>query len=189
MLSPSQFWLDGWRVCLNFAIDFADDFVVDDPLIFGYFLEGEFAANIFRFISHAWIFLFTKFCVLELSRWLFHQDRYDWILLGSSEFSFLVNWLGSNFPCLLFLILDLARSCRVCFCFYSISSFVFVSRGCRAIYFLVFFFADAVPFLFFFSFSQTPFRFFSCFVLFNPTRWHLKLLAMALVLDIFFLSI
>ena len=39
-------------------MDFADDFVVDDTLTFGYFIEGEFAANIFRFGIHAWIFLF-----------------------------------------------------------------------------------------------------------------------------------
>ena len=42
-------------------MDFADVFVVDDPLTFGYFLEGEFSANIFRFGSHAWIFLFHRF--------------------------------------------------------------------------------------------------------------------------------
>ena len=60
MLPPSQLWLDGWRVFLNFAMDFADDFVVDDPLTFCYFLEGEFAANIFRFGSHSWIFLFHR---------------------------------------------------------------------------------------------------------------------------------
>ena len=49
-------------------MDFADDFVVDDPLTFGYFLEGEFAANIFRFGSYAWMFFFADFGVLELSR-------------------------------------------------------------------------------------------------------------------------
>ena len=61
MLSPSQFWLDGWRVCLYFAMDFADDFLVDDPLTFFYFLEGGFSANIFRFGSNSWIFLFHQF--------------------------------------------------------------------------------------------------------------------------------
>ena len=79
MLSPYQLWLDGWRVCLNFAMDFSGDFVVDDPLIFCYFLEGGFAVNIFRFGSHScslvspsllWFNLygivFTKFSVLEL---------------------------------------------------------------------------------------------------------------------------
>ena len=58
MLSPSQFLLDCWRICLDFAMDFADDFVVNDPLIFCYFLEGKSAANIFRFGIHYWIFLF-----------------------------------------------------------------------------------------------------------------------------------
>ena len=66
MLPPSQFWLDGWRVCLNFLMDFADNFVVEDPLTFCYFLEGEFSANIFRFGSHSWTFFFTDFGVLEL---------------------------------------------------------------------------------------------------------------------------
>ena len=97
-------------------------------------------------------FCFTKFGVLELSKddcW-FHRVRCAWFLLGSSEFSFLVNWLGSNFPCLLFLILDLARSCRACFCFYSIFLFVFVSCGRRAVSFLLFFLADTFPFLFLF---------------------------------------
>ena len=32
MLFPSQFWLYGWCVCLNFAMDFADDYGVNDPL-------------------------------------------------------------------------------------------------------------------------------------------------------------
>ena len=60
-------------------MDFADDFVVDDPLTFCYFLEGGFAANIFRFVSHPCFFVspslvcldslfyfcFAKFGVLE----------------------------------------------------------------------------------------------------------------------------
>ena len=93
-------------------------------------------------------FCFAEFGVLELSKddcW-FHRVWCAWFLLGSSEFSFLVNWLGSNLPCLLFLILDLARSCHACFRFYSIFLFVFVScRRCA---------------LFFFFFSRTSFRFF-----------------------------
>ena len=39
MLPPSQFWLDGWSICLNFAVNFADDFVVDDPRAC-FFLKG-----------------------------------------------------------------------------------------------------------------------------------------------------
>ena len=46
-------------------MDFADDFVVDDPLTFCYYLEGGFSANIFRFGSHSWFFGFTEFGVLE----------------------------------------------------------------------------------------------------------------------------
>ena len=37
-------------------MDFADDFVVDDLLTFGYFIERGFAVNTFRFGSHARIF-------------------------------------------------------------------------------------------------------------------------------------
>ena len=53
---------------MNFAMDFADDFVVDDPLTFCYFLEG----NLLRISSGLelilGIFCFTKFVVLEISR-------------------------------------------------------------------------------------------------------------------------
>ena len=83
-------------------------------------------------------FCFTDFGVLELSRWWFHWVRCSWILLGLSELSFLVNWLGSNLPCLLFLILDLARSCRACLLFYSIFLFVLVSCGRHSVSFLLF---------------------------------------------------
>ena len=41
-------------------MDLADDFVVNDPLTFCYFLERGFAANVFRFGSHSWIFLFLQ---------------------------------------------------------------------------------------------------------------------------------
>ena len=48
---------------------------------------------------------------------------------------------------------------------------------------------DAVPFLFLVYFSRTPYCFFYCFVQSNLIRWHLKLLARALVSDVCFLSI
>ena len=103
------------------------------------FLKG----NLLRISSSLEVMLgfsfFAEFCLLELSRddcW-FHQVWCAWFILGLSKFSFLVNCLGSNFPCLLFLILYLARGCRACFRFYSILSFFFVSCGRRAIYFLV----------------------------------------------------
>ena len=152
MLPPSQFWLDGWCICLNFAMDFADDFVVDDPLTFGYFLEGEFAANIFSFGSHDRVFCFTEFSVLEFSKddcW-FHLICCAWFLLWLSEFSFIVNWLGSNLLCLLFLTFDLARSCRAYFFFYSIFLYLFVSCGRRAVSFILFFLVDNFPFIFLF---------------------------------------
>ena len=34
-------------------MDFADNCLVDDPLIFFYFLEGGFSANVFQFGSHS----------------------------------------------------------------------------------------------------------------------------------------
>ena len=123
-------------------------------------------------------FCFNKFGVLGLSKddcW-FHQVQCAWFLLRLSELSFLVNWIGSNFPCLLLLILDLARSCRACFCFYSIFSFVFVScapcrffssfisRGRLSVSFLVLYCH--------FCLLRTPIRLFSCFVLSNMIRWH-----------------
>ena len=46
-------------------MDFADDFVVDDPLIFGYFLNG----NLLRISSVLEVmlrFVFIEFGVLEL---------------------------------------------------------------------------------------------------------------------------
>ena len=112
-------------------------------------------------------FCFAECGVLELSRdycW-FHWFLCAWFILGSSEFSFLLNRLGSNLQCLLFLILDLARSYRACFCFYSILSLIFVSCRCLSVSFLVMY----CIFLFF----QTPFRLFSCSVPSNPIRWQL----------------
>ena len=109
--------LDGWRVCLNFAMDFADDFVLNEPLTSGCFIEGGFAANIFRFQSHSWIFFspssvclnypcylcFTKIDVLELSR----DDFTKFVVLeffwNRQNPLFLWNWLCSNLLCLLFL--------------------------------------------------------------------------------------
>ena len=96
-------------------------------------------------------FSFTEFCVLELFKddcW-FHRVRCAWILPGSSELSFLVNWLGSNLPCLLCLTLDLDQSCRDCFRFYYIFLFVFVSRERYSVSFLVLFLADTEPFFLF----------------------------------------
>ena len=56
---------------------FADGFVVDDPLTFCYFLEGGFAANIFRFGSHYWFF------------WI-HRSWCDWVsIIFFTEFGVL----------------------------------------------------------------------------------------------------
>ena len=133
-------------------MDFADDFVVDDLLTFGYFLEGEVAANIFRFESHARIFMFHRiWCAWIIKRWLLISPSlvclissgFVRILLSCElawlEFALLVIfdfWLGLKFPCL--------------FLFLFFFSFVFVYCGRRAISFIVFFLADAFPFLFLF---------------------------------------
>ena len=81
---------------------------------------------------------FTHFDVLKLSRdeYLYNRVRLVWFLMGSLEFSFLVNCLGSNFLCLLFFIFGLDWRCRACFRF-----FFFLIR---------------------FRFSRMPCRLFSC---------------------------
>ena len=161
MLSPSQVWLDGWRFWLNFVMDFADDFVVDDLLTFFNFLEVVFAANIFRFGSHSWIFMFHRFRYAWITFVIFVSPSsaclnylemispssvclnffrivripFSWLLLRL-ELSVLVIFvfrLGSKWPCL--------------FLFYSIFSLVFVSCGRLSVSFLVLFLADAFPFL------------------------------------------
>ena len=153
MLSPFQFWLGGWRICLYFAMDFADDFVVDDLLTFFYFLKGGFAANIFWFGSHSWIFFFTKCGVLELSLFscftefgvieLSRDDFTEFVVLEffCNHHNPLFLWIGLSRICRAwFFIKELARSCRACFRFYSIS------HGYRAFSFL----ADPVRVLFLF---------------------------------------
>ena len=120
-------------------MNFADDYVVDDPLTFYYFLEGDFAANILRFGSNSWCFCFTKCGVFELSRVYFTE-------FGVLEFSGIVRILFScvlariEFSVLVIKKRDLDRSCRACF------RFIIFSRGSHAFSFLV----DPVPFIFLF---------------------------------------
>ena len=52
-------------------MDFEDNFVVNEPLIFFYFVEEGFSVNIFRFGIHSRIFLFCRFVVLKFSRIVF----------------------------------------------------------------------------------------------------------------------
>ena len=77
-------------------MDFADDLVINDPLKFCYFLEGEFAANIFRFGSHYCFLVSLSLVCSDFSKlgWLGHVE--SWI-----EFSVFVDidffnfvWLG-----------------------------------------------------------------------------------------------
>ena len=121
--------------------------------------------NIFRFGSHAWIFLFRQvWCAWIIYRRLLISTRS--VCLNSSgivrlllscelarlEFSVLVIldfWLGSKLPCLfpcLFYFLVRFRFLRTPCCFFS----CFVSRG--RVSFLLLFLVDAVPFLFLFCF-------------------------------------
>ena len=140
MLPLSQLWLDGWRVCLYFAMDFTDAFFVDDPLAFCYFLEGGLAVNIFMFGSRFWIFFF-------------HQVRCAWIIFG--VFYCIELWFHSVW-------------CASILLESSISVFII-------------YLVDPVPF----HFLQTLYCFFACFVRSNPIRWHLKLLARALLSEVF----
>ena len=39
MLSSAKFWLDGWHVDLDLAVNFSDDLVVNDPSNFVIFLK------------------------------------------------------------------------------------------------------------------------------------------------------
>ena len=175
MLPPSQFWLGGWHVCSNFAINFADDFVVDDPLTFFYFLEGGFAANIFRFGSHSGIFLFRRF-------WCAWITLVFFVSLSLA----CLNFLEMISPSLLCLnssgIVRILFSCELArFKFAVLVIFVF-RLGSKLPCLFPFLFYFLIPF----RFLPTPCSFFSCFVWYNPIRWHLKLLARALVSDVFF---
>ena len=40
-MSSAQFLLDGWRICLDFAMNYADDFVVYNPLTIFIFMKGN----------------------------------------------------------------------------------------------------------------------------------------------------
>ena len=55
-------------------MNFADEFLVDDSLIFCYFLEGEFATNIFRFESHSCSLVSPSLVCLNFFKyvWLVH---------------------------------------------------------------------------------------------------------------------
>ena len=172
-------------------MDFADDFVVDDPLTFYYFLEGGFAVNIFRFGSHFWIFLFHQvrcawnILVVFVSSSLACLNyleiiSFSSVCLNSSgmiriHFSCELDWL--EFSVLIF-FLNLALSCCACFRFYFISfwiPYLFVSRGPRAVSFLVFF--GMIRFVGTWSFLQGPwcrifvfFRFINCILMCSRTK-------------------
>ena len=65
-------------------MDFANDFVVDDPLTFCYLIEGKFAANIFRFGSHYCYLVSLSSVCLNFSGilWLRHVgDRIEFSVL------------------------------------------------------------------------------------------------------------
>ena len=81
-----KFWLNGWRIGLNFVMHFTDDLVIDEPFTFYNFLEENISANVFGFGSH---YLFR-----------FHQVWWDDSCRGSllpclvaSDFS-KFGWLG-----------------------------------------------------------------------------------------------
>ena len=118
-------------------------------------------------------FCFADFSVLELSRDNFTK-------FGVLEFF----WDRQNSP---FLWIGSAQIFHACYFWFltwlevAVPVFIFIQFS-RSFSFR----ADAVLFLFLFCFSRKPCRFFSCFVWSNPICWHLKLLARALVSDVFF---
>ena len=119
-------------------MNFKDDFVVDDPLTFGYFLEGEFDVNIFRFGSHACFFVSPSLVYLNYLEMISPSS----VCLNSSGIVIILlscELARLEFAVLVIFILDFARSCRACFCFYYIS---------RSFSFL----ADAKTFLFLYCF-------------------------------------
>ena len=159
-------------------MDFADDFIVDEPLTFCYFLKGEFAENIFRFGSHAWIFLLHQFwcaCII--------------LVVFVSPSLMCLNNLEMISPSLVCLnsseIVRILFSCELSQIEFSVLVIFVFRLGSK----LLFLFPFLFYFLITFGFLRTPCRLFSCFVLSNPIFWSLKLLARALVSDIFILSI
>ena len=136
------------------------------PLHFIFIFKGRFAANIFRFGSHSWLFCLTEFGVIEFS-------RVDFIEFGVLEFSGIVRIL---FSCVL---------ARLEFAVLVIFIFRLGSKLPCLFPFLFYFLVYPVPF----RFSWTPCRFFSCFVWSNLICWHLTLVVGALVLDVCFPSI
>ena len=87
-LSYAVLLLDHWRIGFNFVVNFAEDPVIDDPVTFCNFLEGEFAANIFRSGS--------KYCFWFQQVWLLLT-----LTLTLTQIT-LIRFLrtGLNFPCL-----------------------------------------------------------------------------------------
>ena len=174
-MTPSKFWLDGWCVCLNFAMDFADNFVFDDPLTFCYFLEGEFAVNIFRFGSHSWIFLF-------------HWVQCAWIILVifvSPSLAWL-NYLEIISPISVWL--NSSRIVRILFsCELDWLEFAVFKKKKRLGPKLPYLFQFLFYFIVSFCFLRTLLRFCSCFVWSNTIHLQLKLLARALVSDVCFI--
>ena len=70
MRSSIQLLLDGCCVCLNFVMDFADDFVVDDHVTF-VFLKGVLLliSSGLEVILFIWI---TEFGLIEFFSNIFH---------------------------------------------------------------------------------------------------------------------
>ena len=85
-------------------MDFADDFVVDDPLTICYFFKGDFPLISSGLEVILGYFCFTEFGVLELSR------------VDFTEFNVLEFFWNRQNP--LFLCIGSARICCACyFCF------------------------------------------------------------------------
>ena len=74
--------------------------------------------------SHSWLFWFHWVqCAWIFSNY-FDRVWCAWIFLDSPDMSFLVYGLGLNLPCLLILFLDSTWSCRACFHFCFLFSWI-----------------------------------------------------------------
>ena len=138
MPSHYQLWLDGWRVCLNFAMDFAHNFVVDDPLTFFF----------------SWKVIFCEYIQ-------FWKSLLDPFVLPSLVCLNYLEMISPSSVCLNFSgIVRILFSCELAWLeFVVLVNFVFrlgLKLLCLFLFFLFScsfsFLADAVPFLFLFFF-------------------------------------
>ena len=148
------------------------------PSHFVIFLKGEFAANIFRFGSHSWIFLLHQVGCTRISLISFVKPIpvCVYYLEMISPSSVCLNSSG---------IVRILFSCELAWLEFAVLVIFVFRLGSKLPCLFPFLFYFLVPF----HFSRMLCCFYYCFVWSNPIRWHLKLLARALLSDVCFLSI